>query len=461
MLSLNLFSLFLGYNDIIEQANTMRNPSFTIPSLGIVWFRKDLRLADNLAWLEACRHEHTHLIPVVVVNPADHTPDPLFFASGLVGISSEANRMGRHRQLFWQQCVADLDRQLAQVGQQLVILHGSPDDALFNLLTSLPLEGQVSLYVNREPGTEEATDALLAKQRLHGLAEWHMLPTGQALYNNLPFQTVPLVFTAFRQQVEQAAQPRLPVETPRHVPPPVANLMNADLTDADNTTRFTGGRSAGLAWLNRFIPERLDKYKATRNELLGDTGGSRLSPWLALGCISSAEVWQAVTQHEAAHGANDGTYWLKFELLWREYFRLLMYDHGGALFTLKGLQPTKAATWSHDKTQFRLWVEGKTGFPLVDAAMRELAATGYTSNRARQNAASFLAKTWRINWTWGARYFEQQLVDYDVASNWGNWAYVAGVGTDPRDRVFNVTKQAKDYDPDGVYVTHWLSLPSY
>jgi deoxyribodipyrimidine photo-lyase len=113
--------------------------------------------------------------------------------------------------------------------------------------------------------------------------------------------------------------------------------------------------------------------------------------------------------------------------------------------------------WKEDWEQFQKWQEGKTGFPLVDANMRELAKTGFMSNRGRQNVASFLTKNLGINWQIGAEWFESLLIDYDVCSNWGNWNYTAGVGNDARGfRYFNIPKQSQDYDPQGKYVKHWL-----
>ncbi|MBE9009018.1 cryptochrome DASH, partial [Pseudanabaenaceae cyanobacterium LEGE 13415] len=138
------------------------------------------------------------------------------------------------------------------------------------------------------------------------------------------------------------------------------------------------------------------------------------------------------------------------------YFRFIVAKHGNQVFRRSGLQGVDI-NWKADLDRFQLWLDGKTGFPLVDANMQEIAATGFMSNRGRQNVASFLTKNLGINWQWGAEWFESQLIDYDVCSNWGNWNYTAGVGNDARGfRFFNITKQAKDYDPDGSYVKHWL-----
>jgi deoxyribodipyrimidine photo-lyase len=145
-----------------------------------------------------------------------------------------------------------------------------------------------------------------------------------------------------------------------------------------------------------------------------------------------------------------------FELLWRDYFHFIAAKHGRRLFQVGGIQG-RSLPWAHDETFFNAWKQGRTGYPLVDANMRELAATGYMSNRGRQNVGSFLCKNLGIDWRMGAEWFESQLIDYDVASNYGNWNYVAGGGNDARGfRFFNITKQSRDYDADGSYVRHWL-----
>lgn len=156
-----------------------------------------------------------------------------------------------------------------------------------------------------------------------------------------------------------------------------------------------------------------------------------------------------VNAWEVEHGSGESSYWIGFELLWREYFLRAAQLEGEALFGDARLPPTNA--------DFDAWREANTGVPFIDAAMLELSSTGWISNRARQNVASFLVKDLGVDWRLGAAWFEHCLIDYDVASNWGNWRYIAGVGRDPRqDRYFNVLKQAGHYDPKGLYVAHWL-----
>ncbi|MGL6041495.1 MAG: FAD-binding domain-containing protein, partial [Deefgea sp.] len=194
--------------------------------------------------------------------------------------------------------------------------------------------------------------------------------------------------------------------------------------------------------------------KHTRNGLIGTDYSTKFSPWLATGAISARQIDCAVKAHEAAVGANESTYWIGFELLWRDYFRFLHLRYGRQLYRAKGLNP--AATISHNAGNFSLWCQGQTGQPFIDAGMRELAATGYLSNRMRQNVASFLIHELQCDWRAGAAWFESQLIDYDVYSNQGNWLYLAGCGTDPRsNRRFNIETQIKNYDPQHEYQQLW------
>jgi deoxyribodipyrimidine photo-lyase len=200
----------------------------------------------------------------------------------------------------------------------------------------------------------------------------------------------------------------------------------------------------------------LRSYKETRNGMLNTDDSSKLSPWLSLGCLSPRYVFEEVGRYETKRIKNDSTYWLIFELRWRDYFRFICSKHGNNIFKPGGMQKLNLP-WKQDEKRFEQWCQGKTGFPLVDAAMRELATTGWMSNRGRQNVASFLTKNLGIDWRMGAEWFESLLIDYDVCSNWGNWNYTAGVGNDARGfRWFNITKQSKDYDFEGDYLRHWL-----
>lgn len=217
-------------------------------------------------------------------------------------------------------------------------------------------------------------------------------------------------------------------------------------------------------------------YKETRNGMLGLDFSTKLSAWLALGCITARQVHEYLVNFEEAKtdlgkgttgygkGSNDGTDAVRFELLWRDYMRLCTRKFGPRLFRIEGFRNDTSYPWKYpqkDKETERKvnrFLQGTTGTGLIDASMRELFLTGYTSNRARQNVASFLAKHLAIDWRIGAEWYESLLCDYDLSSNWGNWQYTAGVGNDPRGeaRIFNPVKQAFDYDSEGHYVKTWV-----
>eukprot|EP00899_Mesostigma_viride_P027839 jgi/Mesvir1/823/Mv17406-RA.2 len=222
--------------------------------------------------------------------------------------------------------------------------------------------------------------------------------------------------------------------------------------------RFVGGESAALARLKHYFWESdcVQHYKETRNGMLGADYSTKFSPWLAHGCLSPRFVYAEIKRYERDRVANDSTYWVLFELLWRDYFRFVCEKYGNRVFLLGGPRGVTDIPWKRDAQLFAAWCEGRTGYPLVDANMRELRATGFMSNRGRQIVCSFLTRDLGLDWRMGAEWFEAYLLDYDPCSNYGNWTYGAGVGNDPReDRYFSLSKQGQNYDADGAYVSHW------
>jgi deoxyribodipyrimidine photo-lyase len=192
--------------------------------------------------------------------------------------------------------------------------------------------------------------------------------------------------------------------------------------------------------------------------MIGENYSSKFSAWLSLGCISARKIYEEIKKYELQFGANDSTYWLVFELLWRDYFRFMMKKYHNNFFLQNGIKSTTSKLNKHNPKVFETWQNGKTGNDFIDANMLELKLTGFISNRGRQNVASYLCNDLSLNWRYGAAYFEQQLIDYDPCSNWGNWAYIAGVGNDPREnRIFNIEKQAIDYDKNFKFRNLWFS----
>ncbi len=420
----------------------------------LYWFRNDLRLGDNPALAQACASSSA-LLPVFCHDPAHDAATPWGFV-----------RRGPHRQRFVHDSLNNLSTQLQARGSRLLQLPGRARD----VLPALARELQINQVVTEDIAAPEEQDEVQAL-RAAGLTVHTWDQSGLFDLADLPFapQRVPDVFTAFRQAVEHAMV-RVPalVPVPAHLPPapttaerPALPPPKASSDERSSfpyaTPAFAGGETAGLAHLQRYFSGPLARhYKATRNQLSGTDYSTKFSPWLACGALSARQIHAALNEHEARAGASDGSRWIVFELLWREHFRLLHRRHGRALYRARGL--SQLPTPAHDAAAFERWCQGDTGEPLVDAGMRELAATGYLSNRLRQVVASFLIHDLACDWRAGAAWFESTLVDFDVHSNQGNWLYIAGRGTDPRGgRRFNVAKQTQDHDADGRYRSLWLT----
>jgi deoxyribodipyrimidine photo-lyase len=425
----------------------------------LIWFRADLRLHDH-APLQAALKSDAQVVPVYCF-------DPRQFGQTSFGF----RKTGAFRAQFLRESVLDLRNSLRSRGSHLVIRQGQPERVIPELAQTL---GCDAVYFHSEVTAEEVSVEKALRQALELLRIRHNSFWGHTLHgvDDLPFAIaqLPELFTQFRKRVEAESTIYAPLPTPQNLPPlpdvergACPTLEDLGLEEPDRDPRativFKGGETEGIGRLQTYLWERdrLKVYKQTRNGMLNPDDSSKLSPWLALGCLSPRYIHAEVQRYEVERIKNDSTYWLIFELLWRDYFRWICAKHGDRVFHLSGLRGLPLP-WSQDRQIFEPWQKGQTGYPLVDASMRELAATGFMSNRGRQNVASFLTKNLGMNWQMGAEWFESQLIDYDVCSNWGNWNYTAGVGNDARGfRFFNIVKQSKDYDPQGDYVKHWLA----
>lgn len=424
----------------------------------IIWYRNDLRLHDHEPLQEALKTK-AQIIPLYCF-------DPRQFGKTSFGFP----KTGAFRAQFLLESVADLRQSLQKLGSNLIIRIGFPEEIIPQLAKQLEVS---AVYYHAEVTSEELQVEKALNKALTPLKVYLKSFWGHTLYHpdNLPFDisNIPELFTNFRKQVEQTSSVNPTFPTPNSLPPlpdiDAGNLpqitdfgMAPPVQDNRAVLKFKGGETAALSRLQDYFwkLDLLRVYKETRNGMLGANYSSKFSPWLALGCLSPRYIYEQVKEYESQRVKNDSTYWLIFELLWRDYFRFICAKHGNRIFRLSGLRGIPIP-WKEDWELFNIWKEGKTGFPLVDANMREIAATGFMSNRGRQNVASFLTKNLGINWQMGAEWFESLLIDYDVCSNWGNWNYTAGVGNDARGfRFFNIIKQSKDYDPQGEYVKYWL-----
>ncbi|HBK83347.1 MAG TPA: DASH family cryptochrome, partial [Flavobacterium sp.] len=232
--------------------------------------------------------------------------------------------------------------------------------------------------------------------------------------------------------------------------------FNAFQVHENSAFPFKGGENNALARIENYFFEtqNVSQYKQTRNGLIGADYSSKLSAWLANGSVSAKTIYWNVKKYEENVEVNEDTYWLIFELIWRDYFKYISMKFGNKIFQLHGILDQKYE-WKFNQKALQQWILGQTNEPFVNANMKELAQTGFMSNRGRQNVASYWAKEWKQDWRVAASYFESLLIDYDVHSNYGNWLYNAGVGNDPRDRKFNIRKQAEMYDENGAYQRLW------
>ena len=430
-------------------------------------------------------------------------------------------RCGPHRARFLAQSVWDLKDDLKSRGSDLVLRAGLIGDVLDDLLEGFAKNEHdsevVGVWMTEEDGVEERREEKAAKRATQKRGIDFKLWYDEKYYiddRDVPFsdpQKYPDVFTAYRKAVEPLRDaPRKTLPTPNSLPalpksyPPqkqpfeipefydvVLEALQKPLkakpmldepmrwpSGAQASYPFDGGSKPGHKRIQHLLSSgAMTRYKDTRNGLLGLDYATKLSAWLALGSITARQVhWQIYDFEEGKNdqykgsegygkGENKGTAAVRFELLWRDYMRLCTKKFGPHLFREAGFRQDENYTWKtpskeNPELQEELdrFLQGTTGTGLIDASQRELYLTGYTSNRARQNVASYLSKHLNINWKIGAEWYESLLLDYDLSSNWGNWQYVAGVGNDPRGeaRVFNPVKQAYDYDSQGEYVKTWM-----
>ncbi|WP_026705113.1 DASH family cryptochrome [Flavobacterium soli] len=424
----------------------------------IVWFKTDLRLHDNETLLKAIAQSNS----IITV----YCFDEAHFGTTEYGFK----KTGSYRTQFLLESLKDLDKSLRALGSGLLILKGKPEIEIPKMVQQFKVS---KVFAKREVAFEEKQTESLVQTTLFKLkCEFETISTS-TLYHaeDLPFsiKDIPDVFTNFRKKTEKDAVIRNAFEAPKEIISPqiptleLPSFEALDLEfipiDKRAAIHFKGGETEAIKRLNHYFFETksLSIYKETRNGLVGSDYSSKFSAWLSMGCISPRFIYQEIIKYEHQFGANDSTYWLVFELMWRDYFRFMMKKYNAKFFQKAGIQSKGIQVNKNNQHQLQEWIDGKTGVDFVDANMLELKMTGFMSNRGRQNVASYLCNDLKLDWRFGAAYFEQQLVDYDVCSNWGNWAYLAGVGNDPRgNRYFNIEKQANDYDKNKAFRNLWL-----
>jgi deoxyribodipyrimidine photo-lyase len=424
----------------------------------IVWFKTDLRLHDNETLIKAIA-QSDKIIPVYC-----------FDESYLVTTEFGFKKTGSFRAQFLFESLIDLDNNLRAIGSGLLIVNGKPEVEITKIVQEYKA---TKVFAKREVSYEEKKTEARVQEELFKLKCKLKTFSTSTLYHaeDLPFsiKDIPDVFAIFRRKTEKDALIRVSFEEPNELKSPEIKTLklptleelgiDCKAIDSRAVIKFKGGETEALKRLKHYFYQTkcISHYKETRNGMVGADYSSKFSAWLALGCISPRFIHDELKKYEKQFGANESTYWMVFELLWRDYFRFMMKKYNTKFFQQAGIQNKGIAVNKYNASQLQDWINGETGIDFVDANMIELKLTGFMSNRGRQNVASYLCNDLKLDWRFGAAYFEQQLIDYDVCSNWGNWAYLAGVGNDPRgNRYFNIEKQASDYDKDKKYRNLWL-----
>jgi deoxyribodipyrimidine photo-lyase len=419
----------------------------------LYWVTNDLRIDDNTALKLASKSEQ--LLCVYVVDRKWFTPN-----------NFQSKHLGDHRWDFLQNCLTDFNQRLLKLGQQLCIVYGDPRSTLHSFCDKYQITDIIMTYL---PGTNgynlsnQLTDSF-PDITVHQVEQFTLFTQ-----SSLPFELekLPVSYSKFRKTMAEVTIPSI-TPTVKSLPTMFKNKPSPSISrpqwlpptiykKSKHGCDFEGGEQQGLKHLKDYFSSDLpSNYKQVRNNLDGWDNSSKLSPWLSYGCLSPRQVMDYIVEFEKQQGRNSSTECLYLALLWLEYFQWLHFNIGEKTYQFKGLSDHAPLT-SFYPERFKKWCSGNTPYALVNACMNELRHTGYMSNRGRQIVASCLVNELSLDWRYGAAWFEEQLIDYDAAVNWGNWQYIAGVGVDPRGgRHFNIKKQTALYDPDGRYQAKWL-----
>jgi deoxyribodipyrimidine photo-lyase len=415
----------------------------------LVWFRgKELRVSDHLALAGAAKAGE--VIPVFVL-------DPYFFAP-------ERARRWAHRSQFLLESLVALAKNIAHLGSRLVLVPGKSVDVIPNVAEKWRVDRVVAQRWT-EPFARERDRRVASALRVpFELVDGEtLLPPGTLRTGSgTPYSVFTPFARAFAARADDVGSPirsprslpPLPSEVERHVDAPIPGL--ADLGIAANPRLLPGGEAAGRARLSAFVKGPLEGYANARDRL-GVEGTSRLSADLKFGTLSPRTAWNAVRGKDGGTKSGEGARVFQKQLVWREFAYATLWDRPEVL-THPFRPEFLDFPWQKDDAGWRAWVDGQTGYPVVDAAARQLLGEGLVHNRARMIAASFLTKDLLIDFRRGEVHYLDHLVDGDWANNDLGWQWSAGCGCDaqPYFRVFNPTSQGERFDPEGDYVRRWV-----
>lgn len=427
-----------------------------VSNTAIVWFRNDLRITDNNSLAQAITN-HQEVIAV-------YSFDPRQFQESSFGFP----KTGSYRATFLIETVTALKKALEILNVNLLTYVGYPEFVIPKLIKD---QKNTTIYFQEEwtPEEKNVEDRLIT-----ALPEVTFIKSyNQFLFHpdevNSIMDTIPDSFSSFRKKIEKKAVVNEIVTAKNsaqktnfsiHTSIPTLEDLGLEAPEKDLRTAvpFNGGEANGFDRLNYYLFEskKVSYYKKTRNGLLGQDYSTKFSPWLANGSLSAKTIYYEIKKYETQFGANTSTYWVIFELLWRDFFKYVSLKHRNKIFKKEGIQDKTTVT-EYNQEQINHWINGITSDDFVNANMIELKTTGWMSNRGRQNVASYLVHDLKQDWRIGASYFESLLLDYDVHSNYGNWMYVAGVGNNKRNSKFNTKTQAENYDPNHKFRKLWLT----
>jgi len=409
----------------------------------IWWIRRDLRLADNQA-LTAAIQASPQVIPLFILD--DHL------------LSS--SRLGEKRHAFLLNSLQELDSSLRQRGSRLVVQSGDAHAVLSALVSSGAAEA-IYAEADGSPYARQRDARVACDLPLHLVGSSAILPPGAVLKSDGSPYTV---FTPFSRawQAAQASGGGASFPPPGLIKTPetITGLPIPNSPSIPPCAPFPPGEQEALRRLHAFTyGDQAGVYRyAQQRDRLDLEGTSGLSPYLRFGTISPRQVARAAG--EAIRCAVDASarksaeIWLN-ELIWRDFYMHILYHFPHVLRQNFRSEPVR---WDNNPAAFQAWRQGRTGYPVVDACIRQLSATGWMHNRGRMIVASFLTKDLLIDWRWGEQFFMQHLLDGDPAANNGGWQWTAGTGTDaaPYFRIFNPVTQSKKFDPQGAFIRRWL-----
>ena len=421
----------------------------------LVWFRNNMRVEDNTSLTKAI-NESDNVIGFINI-------DPKIFISTKYGFK----KTEKYRAKFLLETISDLKSQLEILNISLIITHRDFSQSINEIISQ---HGITNIYTQTEWTRDELIEESFIPDEINLIKDFDQFlfsPNDvRSLYDNIPRG-----FSNFRKKCEKYLSVNDTLSIPKSlnsdnkisIEYPIPSLSDLGFKDfevhKDSVFRFKGGeKNAKNRIRNYFFETRnVSTYKLTRNGLIGEDYSSKFSPWLANGSVSVRYIFKLLKEYEKEVEKNDSTYWLYFELIWRDFFKYVSMQHKDKFFNKDGIYG-EDKEWSDDKDVLLNWINGKTNEPFVNANMIELSQTGFMSNRGRQNVSNYLTKELKIDWRIGAEYFESMLIDYDVHSNYGNWLYNAGIGNDSMPfRKFNPKLQSERYDPDKSYEKIWLN----